>query len=148
MLQRVRKVATKTAILMVAGRPAPSAYMENHQLSQQDDSALRDCLDLWVRYMSRDDAGIGWRGRSVMLDSDASADSQQLYDRADNKSAEAINGCIDSLPRSLSWAIGKGCGMNGVWRYPNLDYLSTLIRAKFELVQRLKINHETRSYFT
>lgn len=82
-----------------------------------------------------------------MLDSDASADSQQLYDRADNKTAEAVNGCIDSLPRHLAWAIGKGCGINGVWRFPHLNYLEALVQAKFDLVKRLKLNHETRNYF-
>lgn len=105
------------------------------------------CLDLWVRLMQRDDVSIGWRGRSVMLETDASADSQQLYDRADNRTAEAVRACIDSLPRHLGWAISKSCGINRVWTYQSLDYMNCLFDANEQLVVRLKANHETRTYF-
>jgi hypothetical protein len=121
--------------------------MDKFKLSDKDSAALKDCLELWARFMDRPDVAIGWRGKTVLLESEASLDSQQLYDRADNKAAEAINGCVDSLPRHLAWAIGKGCGINNVWRYPNINYLDALVEARFELVKRLRLNHETRSFF-
>ena len=108
---------------------------------------LSFCLDLWVRLMHRNDSAIGWRGRSAFLETDASADSQQLYDRADCKTAEAVKACIDSMPRHLGWAIEKSCGINRVWHFPQLDYMHTLMDAKEQLTVRLRQNHETRTYF-
>jgi hypothetical protein len=108
---------------------------------------LQKCLDLWLRWLHRGDSGIGWRGRSAMLESDASASSEQLYDRMDNHAGEAVDAMIDSLPTHQGWAIRKRCGLVTLWRFPLLVYADVLAQAEAELEKKLKINIATRNYF-
>lgn len=105
------------------------------------------CLDLWLRWQHRPDVGLGWRGRSVSLESDSAASSDQLYDRMDNQTAEAMEVMIGDLKVQHNWAIKKRCGLSTVWRFPSLVFADVLIDAEMELEKKMKINLATRNYF-
>ncbi len=92
-------------------------------------SPFERCLDLWVRWQERSDIGVGWRGRSTMLASDGSLDSEQLYDSMDNTAAVAVDAMIASLSRHHAWAIQKRCGITSVWRYNTLEFAVILAEA-------------------
>jgi len=116
--------------------------------------ALRDrrtpldkCLDVWVCWQRRNDTGIGWRGQSALLASEASASSDQLYDRMDNQTAEAVEAMINSLPQHLGWAIRKRCSIVTLWKFPRLVFVDVLVLAEHELEKKLRNNIATGIYF-
>lgn len=108
---------------------------------------LDRCLDLWVRWHDRDDSCIGWRGRSVALESEAAASSDQLYDRMDNETAEAMDAMIGDLKIQHSWGIKKRCNISSAWRFPSLVFFDVLLEAEAELVKKMKKNIATQIYF-
>lgn len=105
------------------------------------------CLDIWVRWQNRDDLSLGWRGRSVALDSDACADSEQLYDRMDNETAKAMETMIGDLKLHEAWAIKRRCGLATVWNFPRLIFADVLAQAELALEKKMQINIATRNYF-
>ena len=110
---------------------------------------LDKLLDLWVRFQRRDDnrGNGGFRGRDSMLQSDGLRDSEQLCDAIDEEVAEGVDACISSLTAQHSWAIKKRCNIASVWRFPSIDYESTLNKAESELTTKLKKNIATSNYF-
>lgn len=105
------------------------------------------CLDLWLRWQSRSDLGIGWRGRSASLVGDSVASSDQLYDRMDSQTGEAMDAMIGDLKVQHNWAIKKRCGLATVWKFPSLVFADVLLEAEKELEKKMKINLATRNYF-
>lgn len=115
---------------------------------RQKESPLEVCLAIWLQWQRRDDTSIGWRGRSALLEGDAHADSQQLYDSMDNNAALAIEAMISDLrPAHLIWAIRRRCGLANVWRFPSLVFADALEQAETELEKKLKNNIATRTFF-
>lgn len=105
------------------------------------------CLDLWMQWQRRSDAGLGWHRRSAMMEGESSSDSEQLYDSMDNAAAEAVEAMMVGLPRHLDWAIRRRCGIATIWRFPNLDFSTALVEAEAELEKKLKNNIATRNFF-
>ena len=112
-----------------------------------EQSPLDVCLSIWVQWQRRADLGIGWRGKSAMLESDGSADSHQLYDNMDNNTAQAVDAMICSLPRHLDWVIRRRCGITTAWRFPSLVFADMLPLAEQELEKKLRKNIATRFFF-
>lgn len=110
-------------------------------------SPLDLCLDIWMQWQRRSDVGMGWHRRSAMLESESSADSEQLYDDMDNNAAQAVEAMMSGLPRHLDWAIRKRCGIATVWRFPSLVFAEALAEAEAELEKKLKNNIATRNFF-
>lgn len=108
---------------------------------------LDKCLKLWLRWQSRNDSGLDWRGRSVVLESEAAASSEQLYDRMDSRTAEAMDAMIGDLKPQHNWAIKKRCGLATIWRFPQLVFADELEAAEAELVAKMKKNLATYNYF-
>lgn len=104
-------------------------------------------LDLWVHFHRRDDAARGFSGRDSILRSDALRELEQLTDAIDHEVAEAVEACVGSLTAQHSWAIKKKCGIASVWKFPTIDYPSTLNKAEVELEIKLKRNSATANYF-
>lgn len=115
---------------------------------RQKESPLELCLAIWLQWQRRDDTCIGWHRRSAMLEGDAHADSQQLYDNLDNNAALAVDTMISDLrPVQLIWAIRRRCGLASVWRFPSLVFADVLVDAELELEKKLKNNIATRTFF-
>lgn len=114
---------------------------------RQKESPLEMCLAIWLQWQRRDDTCIGWHRRSAMLEGDAHADSQQLYDSMDNNAALAVEAMVCSLPAHLVWAIRRRCGLTTVWRFPSLVFADVLVQAEMELEKKLKNNIATRTFF-
>ena len=112
-----------------------------------EQTPLDICLDLWLRWQDRSDSGIGWRNRSVALSSEASASSEQLYDRMDNETAEAMDTMIGDLKVQHNWAIKKRCGIATAWKFPSLIFADVLLDAEAALEKKMKINLATHNYF-
>lgn len=112
------------------------------------ETPLDVCLAIWLQWQRRDDTCIGWRGRSALLESDACANSQQLYDSMDNNTALAVEAMIcDLRPVQLIWAIRRRCGLANVWRFPSLVFADALEQAETALEKKLKTNVATRTFF-
>ncbi|MFZ6690244.1 hypothetical protein [Undibacterium sp. SXout20W] len=111
------------------------------------ETPLDFCLDLWVRFCRRDDSSLGWRGRSALLESDAYADPDQLYERREMQAAEAMDAMIGSLKTHHGWAIRKRCGQAMLWRFPQLIFADVLAEAENILTEQMKKNLATRNYF-
>lgn len=106
-------------------------------------------MDIWVRFQRRADnrdSG-GFRGRDSILRSEALRDLEQLCDSTEEETADAVDSCINSLKAQYAWAIKKKYGIAGVWRFPQLDYMKTLIQAEVELERKLRKNIATANYF-
>jgi hypothetical protein len=110
---------------------------------------LDKLLDMWIRFQRRGDnrGNGGFKGRDSILQSDSLRDSEQLCDAVDEEVAQGVDACISSLTAQHSWAIKKRCNIASVWRFPSLDYESTLMIAEFELERKLKRNIATANYF-
>ncbi len=112
-----------------------------------EETPLDVCLDLWVRWQHRSDVGIGWRGRSAGLVSDAEADAEQLYDRMDSEVGEAVDVMISDLKVQHNWAIKKRCAIATQWKFPSLIFADVLADAEKALESKLKKNIATHKYF-
>lgn len=112
-----------------------------------EQTPLDICLDLWLRWHDRGDLCIGWSNKSGALTSESSASSEQLYDRMDNETAEAMDTMIGDLKVQYNWAIKKRCGIATMWKFPSLIFADVLFEAESELEKKMKINLATHNYF-
>ena len=114
-------------------------------------TALYYCLDVWMRWQQQDDTRLGWRGKSAMLESDytddSEADSDVVYSDMDTRVAEAVEAAMRGLPRYLDWAIRRRCNIATVWRFPSLVFADVLEDAECALEALLRKNIATRSLF-
>lgn len=110
---------------------------------------LDKLLDLWIRFQRRGDnrGNLGFKGRDSILQSDGLKDAEQICDAIDEEVAEGVDACISSLNAQHSWAIKKRCNIASVWRFPSIDYESTLKQAEIDLEGKLKRNIATANYF-
>lgn len=110
---------------------------------------LDKLLDLWIRFQRRGDnrGNGGFKGRDSILQSNGLKDSEQICDAIDEEVADGVEACISSLTAQHSWAIKKRCNIASVWRFPSIDYPSTLAKAEIELESKLKRNIATSNYF-
>lgn len=109
---------------------------------------LDELLNIWASFQRRDDnrdSG-GYRGRDAVCRSDAQRDSEQLFDAADEDLARAVDNCIHSLSAQHAWAIKKRCNIAGVWRFPALDFESTLGKAEIALDTKFRENPTTAAF--
>nr|WP_315467139.1 hypothetical protein [uncultured Undibacterium sp.] len=112
-------------------------------------SPFEKLMDIWVRFHNRADnrdSG-GFRGRDSLLRSESLRDLEQLCDGDEEEAAEAVETSVNSLTAQQSWAIKKKHGIAGVWRFPQLDYMSVLIQAEVELERKLRKNIATSNFF-
>lgn len=109
---------------------------------------LDKLLDLWIRFQHRGDnrGNLDFKGRDSICKS-ASPEFEQLCDGIDEEVAEGVEACISSLKAQHSWAIKKRCNIASVWRFPSIDYESTLKQAEIDLECKLKRNIATANYF-
>lgn len=119
---------------------------------------LNYCLDCWRESMHMDDrheSDVGTMKLNYVHEvsprdlspEDLRAEQDAAQRRRDMKIAGATQACIDSLKPLHQWAIYKSCGLSKVWRFESADYVTTLLLAKLELIEKLKKNVATRFEF-
>lgn len=118
-------------------------------------TSLQLCLNHWRDWMHHSDRDLGAKGQSGLL---SAADERNGYDdgaaagdaaaaRASRQIAMATDAMIDSLPRHYKAAIYRAANIASVWRFPNLDFVTTLPQAEEELREKLAKNVATRAFF-
>lgn len=112
-------------------------------------SPFEKLMDIWGRFHRRTDnkGSGGYRGRDSLLRSESLRDLEQLCDADEEEAAEAIETSVNSLAAQHSWAIKKKYGIASAWRFPQLDYASTVEQAEKELDKKLRKNIATSNYF-
>jgi hypothetical protein len=114
------------------------------------------CLSHWMSWMHRDDRDLGAKSQGCIkgdesaegYDTNAAADAAEM--RMVCEIGAATDAMIDSLERHLKECIYRRCGLvalHAVWRFPNLKLFDTLPLAEQELIEKLKKNIATRSFF-
>lgn len=109
--------------------------------------ALAYCLDCWKDSMQKDDRDMGAKGMRLMSGDGDGYGSDNGQTRRDAEIAEATGAMIDSLSAAHRWCIYRSCSISTVWRYPNLDYITTLQDARKALENKLRINVASRTLF-
>jgi hypothetical protein len=106
-------------------------------------------LDLWTQWQRKESVSGsgGFARRDSICKQDSGRDSEQLFDDIDKEVAEGVDACISSLKAQHSWAIKKRCDIASVWRFPQIDYFSTLSAAEKDLEGKLRKNVATSNYF-
>jgi hypothetical protein len=127
---------------------------------REDPFAPRDglnyCLDCWRDWMHKDDRDLsaGTMRIDYLQDVRHRMTPAELLEaqvaeerRRDMKIGEATGAMIDSLKPLHQWAIYKSVGLSRVWRFDSADYVTVLLLAKLELIEKLKKNVATRFQF-
>lgn len=136
---------------------APPALPARHVVSVQpldELSPLQICLNHWTSWMHQSDRDLGAKGQTGIR---SGSDEHEGYDdtgageaaahRASREIAMATDAMIDSLPRHFKAAIYRCCNIASVWRFPNMDFTTTLPAAEEELREKLSKNVATRAFF-
>ena len=121
--------------------------------SDSDRIGLEACLECWKIYISSDDRYGRAKGMSLpqgAIDADAEGYASDLNDKIlkDNMEIGAeTNGAINSLEPAHFHAIYRKCSVSTQWKYPSLNYASTVVDAEKELIILLKKRLVTAKQF-
>jgi len=98
-------------------------------------------LVIWARWMRGYQAGIGFRNRSVGLETGGNSQTfDAMCEDADRALAKATNAAIEDLPPAQECAIHNAY-LGAVWRFPRDNYAQTLEAAKLSVVIGLRRRH-------
>jgi hypothetical protein len=116
-------------------------------MTESDRAAFTLLLEIWREFMAGGDHTGGYRSRDSTVQSEAAPDFEQLCDRADYVTYQAVDACIDGLALPERCAIYATNGQARVMRFPRLDPVKTLFEAEQNLLAKLKRNHCTAIKF-
>lgn len=123
---------------------------EDYPIVERRTDALDRGLELWTLSMLHDDKDLSTQMMKLPhgsredgdYESDVSSgDSAQQ--RENNEIAAAMHSLIYSLPREQKWAIFRKQGISTVWAFPDIDYMSTAIKACVALEKKMRGNIAT-----
>jgi hypothetical protein len=130
---------------------------EEVQVTEQPKrDGLSVCLECWRAYMNSDDKALS--ASRVRLEGGRDEDDDKIPEgyesdpygeqhKADLAIGEATNAMINDLKPAHTWAITKACGFTTVWRFPSVDYLSTISAANAALEEKLRRHIKTATLF-